>query len=137
MKERTEILDIEQLGHTEFPRSGRIASLTRKIIHARGIDRLVDYAGVETPVHSDRLIEDGYGRLSQHITAVTLRAFGLPEKQVTPTLLGRRGCKVVQVELVRVVTGRELLRNHELLHGGKFIRSWNAEIRVSAGFSAG
>src|SRR5689334_23477618 len=133
MKERTEILDIEELRHAEFPRS---ASLGWKIIHSHGIDRLVDHAGVETPVHSDRLIEDGHGRLSQHITAVALRAFGLPEKQVAPTLLGRRGCKVVQVELVRVVTGRELLRKHELPHGGQLIRSRNAEVRVSTGFSA-
>src|SRR5262245_54221512 len=98
MEERTEIFGVEELGGTEFSRSGGIVALAWKIIHGRGINRLVDHACVEAPVHSDPLTEDVCGRLSQHGTAVTHRAFRhWTEKRVAPTLLSRRRCKVVQV----------------------------------------
>ena len=64
------------------------------------------------------------------VRAVANRAFGGAEKRIKASLLRGGDHKVVQIELIRVGSCREVQRPHERFHSGQFIRRRQPEIRV-------
>ncbi len=118
MEERPQVRDVKKLADDEGARPAGCIWLAGKIVNCSRVDGLVYHTradGVATPEVENR-------------PAVAFSAFGGAEKGIKASLLRGGDHKVVQIELIRVVSCREIQRPHERFHRGQLIRRGQPEI---------
>jgi hypothetical protein len=100
MEKRTQVGDVEKLAGAERARPAGCAGLAGKIVHRSRVDGLVYHTCVK------------WHEVAEDLPTMAKRAFGGAEKGITASLLRGGEHKVVQIELIRVGSCREIQRSH-------------------------